>query len=589
MKRISTLFVIVAGVVSLILVSRTNEVKAQAVSINSNGAAPNVHSILDVSSTTSGVLLPRMTTGERTTLGNTPLGNAEKGMTVFDTQLNAYFYWNGITWVRILSATGASLDAAYDAGGAGLGRTITADEGAVVITGTGTGNGTGIALDVDGGIKVAEDKWIGIGSTDERFVFDGTGNLIGLKAADLTIDDGNWIGVDATSPRFVFDGTNDEVELMNSEFGIGIQAPTNLLHVYIEQPGEVVLGKFENNATNSLGTTAGLKIVGDRGQPTNEVAFIEFDNNNGASTLARITTKSLGNGQFSIQLGDGSGGLVERMVLDNAGNLQLDGLIEATSSVVTSTAAGVLQSLPIGSNNDVLKISGGAITWGPASVSSLAISALTGGTSGDILYNNAGTWTVLTEPSTPGSYALTTPGNGAAPSWQATTALTVTGDDLGNHTATENIKLATFAIEASDGIVNIDDNLTINGKVVSLGINETSDVRFKKNIEGITDALSTVLKLEGVTYNWRTEDFPEKEFSTEREYGVIAQQIEKFIPELVHTDADGYKSVQYSHMVPLLIEAIKEQNALLSNQDSEIAKLKASVESLSDYLNTSKK
>jgi len=132
-------------------------------------------------------------------------------------------------------------------------------------------------------------------------------------------------------------------------------------------------------------------------------------------------------------------------------------------------------------------------------------------------------------------------------------------------------------------------DLVINGKFTSNGIKETSDGRFKKNINSISDALSTVLNLEGVTYNWRTEEFPEKSFGERMEYGVIAQQIEKIVPELVDTDEKGYKSVQYSHMVPLLIEAIKEQQLIINSQSQEIGVLKASVDAISEHIKTAEK
>lgn len=559
------------------------------IGINTN--SPDPESILDIQSTNSGVLLPRMTNTQRNNIN--PTAASDLGLVIYNTSTSTYDYWDGTAWQSLLTSAALALtmDDTYDGGtpNSGSGRAIIVDQGPVQFNGTG---GT-IAIETDGDIQLTEDDaWIGSSPSLQRIRFDdNSGGRIHIEDADMTIDDGRWIGIDASNPRFVFDNTNDEVELMDSEFGIGTADPENLLHVYeaIATNGELVLGKFEAFGTSGNGATAGITVVGERPASSADVAFLQFENNDGTpnTPLVRITSNKIGNGQLMVNLGDGAGGLVERMVLDNGGNLQLDGLIEATSSVVTSTAAGVLQSLPIGSNDDVLKISGGAITWGPATVSSLSVSLLTGGTAGDILYNNGGTWTALNEPGTVGSYALTTAGSGAAPAWQATSAF---GDDLGNHTATENIKLETFAIEASDGIVNIDDNLAINGKVVSDGINETSDVRFKKNIEHIGDALGMVLNLEGVTYNWRTDEFPEKKFSTGREYGVIAQQIEKYIPEVVNTDATtGYKSVQYSHLVPLLIEAIKEQNELLSKQDSEISKLKASVESLSDFISTSKK
>jgi hypothetical protein len=68
---------------------------------------------------------------------------------------------------------------------------------------------------------------------------------------------------------------------------------------------------------------------------------------------------------------------------------------------------------------------------------------------------------------------------------------------------------------------------------------------------------------------------------TKKEIGLIAQDLEQVYPELVSTDQDGYKSVQYSHLVPVLIEAIKEQQKQIEglkkqaeNSDSKYGDLK---------------
>ena len=102
----------------------------------------------------------------------------------------------------------------------------------------------------------------------------------------------------------------------------------------------------------------------------------------------------------------------------------------------------------------------------------------------------------------------------------------------------------------------LDVNGTIRGTVVS-----PSDARWKKDIQPLSHALDTVSKLEGVSYRWRQDEFPEKHFPDNRQVGVIAQQVEKVAPELVTTDQDGYKAVNYTLTVPLLIEAIKELKA----------------------------
>ncbi|MEX0813583.1 MAG: tail fiber domain-containing protein [Chitinophagales bacterium] len=113
-------------------------------------------------------------------------------------------------------------------------------------------------------------------------------------------------------------------------------------------------------------------------------------------------------------------------------------------------------------------------------------------------------------------------------------------------------------------------NAELAGRFKSNGINETSDIRFKQNINALENSLDKVKQLRGVNYYWKVDEFPDKGFSKGKEIGVIAQEVEEIFPELVSIDDHGYKSVQYSHLVPVLIEAIKEQQALIENQKQEM-------------------
>ncbi len=71
--------------------------------------------------------------------------------------------------------------------------------------------------------------------------------------------------------------------------------------------------------------------------------------------------------------------------------------------------------------------------------------------------------------------------------------------------------------------------------------------------------MTKVLSMEGVTFNWRRDEFKENNFPEGRHYGVIAQEMEKVLPDVVLTAPDGSKSVAYMEIIPVLIEAIKEQ------------------------------
>jgi hypothetical protein len=94
----------------------------------------------------------------------------------------------------------------------------------------------------------------------------------------------------------------------------------------------------------------------------------------------------------------------------------------------------------------------------------------------------------------------------------------------------------------------------------SLWVNGTtyaSDARFKQNITPIDSALSKLMRINGVEYEMNTKAFPKNHFSTGRQMGLIAQNVEAVVPDAVN-EKDGYKGVDYAKLVPLLIEAIKD-------------------------------
>ncbi|MEX0812760.1 MAG: tail fiber domain-containing protein [Chitinophagales bacterium] len=134
------------------------------------------------------------------------------------------------------------------------------------------------------------------------------------------------------------------------------------------------------------------------------------------------------------------------------------------------------------------------------------------------------------------------------------------------------------------GAPNNSYKVMVHGKLRTDGINETSDARLKKNVKSIEHALEKVMALRGVNYEWNAEQYPTKQFSEGVELGVIAQEVEQIVPELVDTDTEGFKSVQYSHLVPLLIEAIKEQQKIIEQQSNDMCLRDQKIENLTTKL-----
>jgi hypothetical protein len=102
----------------------------------------------------------------------------------------------------------------------------------------------------------------------------------------------------------------------------------------------------------------------------------------------------------------------------------------------------------------------------------------------------------------------------------------------------------------------------------------SSDARFKDNVAPIPDALEGVLRLRGVTFDWRRDRFPAQRFPGTKGIGFIAQEVETVFPSLVSTGGDGYKGVDYAELTPILVEAIKAQQQQIEELKVELERLK---------------
>jgi trimeric autotransporter adhesin len=89
------------------------------------------------------------------------------------------------------------------------------------------------------------------------------------------------------------------------------------------------------------------------------------------------------------------------------------------------------------------------------------------------------------------------------------------------------------------------------------------------NIRQIEDVMPKIMAMNGKTYNWNEDSKPK-----ESQIGFIAQEVEKIFPELVQTNENGYKSVNYIALVPVLLEGIKDLQKQLDDKKSDIELLK---------------
>ena len=123
---------------------------------------------------------------------------------------------------------------------------------------------------------------------------------------------------------------------------------------------------------------------------------------------------------------------------------------------------------------------------------------------------------------------------------------------IGNGTAT-NAKSDAFKV-MFNGDATVSNDLTVSGDVVV-----SSDARLKSNIVSLGSTLSRLLLIDGKSY----------EMKGKQKIGVLAQEIKEVFPELVTEDSNEMLAVNYQGLVPVLINALKEQDAKLNEQETK--------------------
>ena len=122
-----------------------------------------------------------------------------------------------------------------------------------------------------------------------------------------------------------------------------------------------------------------------------------------------------------------------------------------------------------------------------------------------------------------------------------------------------------FSFVPSSGTLLV-NQLNVSGVATATDFNSTSDINLKNNIKSIDDPLAKILKINGVSFNWKQTGGSSA--------GVIAQDVEKVLPEIVNEGYDGFKTLNYNGLIGLLIEGMKKQQEQINILKEEIQLLK---------------
>jgi hypothetical protein len=128
--------------------------------------------------------------------------------------------------------------------------------------------------------------------------------------------------------------------------------------------------------------------------------------------------------------------------------------------------------------------------------------------------------------------------------------------------------LSVGEISLSSGTLTINGDIRATGDIYALA---SSDKRLKENIIPISNPMDKIKKIGGYTFNWNGVSNKPKHI---QEVGVLAQEIQDVLPEVVKEKGDGYLGVDYEKIIALLIEGIKEQNGEIVELKNEITSIK---------------
>jgi len=403
-------------------------------------------------------------------------------------------------------------------------------------------------------------------------------------SSNLTSEDRWEINVASSTNDLYFSrsGLGERIRILsNGNLGIGTTSPSDILHIlksstgsidtYLDNPNTTAGNgaRFIFRTTDNTGATAlnagGIRtifnsrgastvdndiIISTRG--TDNIIVAKNNGNVGIGTTSPATNRKLTvAGGIQITTGDNSGASLNIA----PGATGQDGA-DLNLSYYTGTGYGPL-TFTLSGSEKMRIASGGNVGIGTSSpnaklevkgrVTSSGSASNSVGQSDGIFYLDGG----ITSST---SYTMMQQGVGKFILWNYDGGSW--GETLCTHGSSRNVSIGT----ASDNGYK----LYVSGAIYATSnITANSDLTLKKNLKLIDNPIDKLMQLNGYAYQWKAND--------EHQYGVIAQEVEKILPYAVSTGNDGIKGVSYNQIIPVLIEAIKTQQAEINTLKSKLA------------------
>jgi hypothetical protein len=239
----------------------------------------------------------------------------------------------------------------------------------------------------------------------------------------------------------------------------------------------------------------------------------------------------------------------------------------AGTNITLSNNSGEGATPTIGLTNNSTTIGSTAISLGSSATTIAGLTSVTSTGFTGALTGNASTATTLATARNINGVSF----NGSADITVTAAAGTLSGATLASGvtasslTSVGTLTSLTVSGATATGALTVTGAVTATGDITAFF---TSDKRHKNNIKTIPNALEKVTKLNGVTWEWN-DDVNEVTKSTPKT-GLIAQEVQEVLPEVVKTRDDGFLALDYSKMMGLMVEAIKEQQIQIEELKAQI-------------------